>query len=161
MHDSKFAKIVSGVLGIIHNSKKEVLFVKQKSGPFAGSWLLPGGSIDFGEDSVSAVKREVLEETGIKILNPEFKGVYVMLGEWKEGKYHLIMQGFKCQSDGDIPVNFEGDNVDAVLWSKPEHLTLHSTDKLILTECKLANFTEVEIRESLERDKITMETHRV
>ena len=32
-----------------------------------GQWTMPGGGIDFGEDPMDAVKREVLEETGLVI----------------------------------------------------------------------------------------------
>ena len=32
-----------------------------------GTWTLPGGSMEFGEDFRDAVYREVLEETGIKV----------------------------------------------------------------------------------------------
>jgi len=61
-----FANHYIGVGGLVLNSKGEVLVVKEKNGPIRGFWKIPGGMVDPGEDLVEAVKREVLEETGIK-----------------------------------------------------------------------------------------------
>ena len=38
-----------------------------KGGVYADCWHIPGGGADEGEDKVTALKREILEETGIDI----------------------------------------------------------------------------------------------
>ena len=48
--------------GIILNKKKEVLVVSQHG----TSWSLPKGHIDPGEDRITAARREIYEETGLK-----------------------------------------------------------------------------------------------
>src|SRR3989338_4578644 len=50
--------------GIVVNPKGEVLVVSQQG----GSWSLPKGHIDKGEDALAAAKREIYEESGIKQL---------------------------------------------------------------------------------------------
>lgn len=50
--------------GILVNDKDEVLL--QKRSDFE-KWGLPGGTIEFGESSVDACKREFLEETGLEV----------------------------------------------------------------------------------------------
>lgn len=54
-------------------SKNKVLLLKKKSdqkiGP--GAWLLPGGTIEFGEDIEVALIREIEEETNLKIQSLE------------------------------------------------------------------------------------------
>jgi 8-oxo-dGTP pyrophosphatase MutT (NUDIX family) len=40
-----------------------------KGGVYVDCWHIPGGGIDEGEDKMTALKREILEETGINI-NP-------------------------------------------------------------------------------------------
>jgi 8-oxo-dGTP diphosphatase len=45
-----------------------VLLVRIAPGyPDAGRWTLPGGGVDFGEDPVDGARREVEEETGIRV----------------------------------------------------------------------------------------------
>lgn len=55
-------KTVSKVRGIIINNDGKALVVK-----YAGIYMLPGGSIEEGEDSKIALKRELEEESGIEI----------------------------------------------------------------------------------------------
>ena len=57
-----------GVGGVVwHNDK--VLLVKRGHNPGKGMWTIPGGYVDQEESIGEAVKREILEETGI-IANP-------------------------------------------------------------------------------------------
>ena len=54
-----------GVGVIILNKKNEVFVGKRKDNPI-DKWQMPQGGIDDGEDYISAMKRELLEETSIK-----------------------------------------------------------------------------------------------
>lgn len=62
-----FIGVGGGVL--IFNEKKEVLLKKRSknSKNEIGRWEKPGGAIDYGENSMDAMKREVMEEVNIKI----------------------------------------------------------------------------------------------
>jgi 8-oxo-dGTP diphosphatase len=45
--------------------KVKILLTKRNVEPYKGKWCLPGGHIDPNERASDAVKREVLEETGL------------------------------------------------------------------------------------------------
>ena len=49
---------------VLHSN--HVLMVERRAFPGKGLWALPGGHIDQGESALMAVKRELLEETGLK-----------------------------------------------------------------------------------------------
>ena len=55
----------SGVGVIILNNKNKVFVGKRKDNPI-DKWQMPQGGVDEGEDYVSAMRRELFEETSIK-----------------------------------------------------------------------------------------------
>lgn len=57
---------VGGVRVILTNDKKEILMVKQHHED-KDIWMVPGGGIEAGENSIEAAIREVKEETGLDI----------------------------------------------------------------------------------------------
>ena len=54
-----------GVGAIVLNKKNQVFVGKRKDNP-GNNWQMPQGGIDEGEDFISAMKRELMEETSIK-----------------------------------------------------------------------------------------------
>ena len=54
-----------GVGIILLNKSNQVFVGKRKDNP-GDRWQMPQGGVNDGEDFLSAVKRELLEETGIK-----------------------------------------------------------------------------------------------
>ncbi|STQ81890.1 8-oxo-dGTP diphosphatase [Hafnia alvei] len=60
-------------VGIIRNDEGEI-FITQRGGDshLSGLWEFPGGKIEVNESPVQGLQRELLEETGIEVLDSEF-----------------------------------------------------------------------------------------
>ena len=56
----------------------------------AGKWTLPGGGIEFREDPVDAMIREVSEETGLRVEAAGLAAVDSNAVDTDHGKYHGI-----------------------------------------------------------------------
>ena len=64
MHPKKTS--IKVVVGIMHNSNNKIFIAKRKKNQFmSGYWELPGGKVEPSENNVSAIKRELFEETGV------------------------------------------------------------------------------------------------
>jgi len=60
--------MIEVVVGIIRNDSKDIFIAKRQKKQFmSGFWELPGGKVENDEDHHDALKRELFEETGIKI----------------------------------------------------------------------------------------------
>ncbi len=65
-----------GVLAIVRDEQGCVLCVRQNYPPH--EWTLPGGQVEPNESPIAALHREVLEETGQRIVIERYVGVYAM-----------------------------------------------------------------------------------
>ena len=60
--------MIEVVVGIIRNDSKDVFIAKRQKNQFMSDfWELPGGKVESNEDHDDALKRELFEETGIKV----------------------------------------------------------------------------------------------
>ena len=66
--------ILNGCIAFIENSLGQIL-MQQRKYPY-GKWGLPGGLMELGESTEETVKREVYEETGLKLGQLSLFGVY-------------------------------------------------------------------------------------
>lgn len=83
---------IVGVGGVIFDGAS-VLLAKRGQEPAKGTWSLPGGAVELGEQVVDALKREIQEEIGIEI---EVGGLVkvldrVLRDEEERIRYHYVI----------------------------------------------------------------------
>jgi ADP-ribose pyrophosphatase YjhB (NUDIX family) len=70
------------------------LVLKRSQDPYLGHWDLPGGFVEAGESPAEAVRREIFEETGLRVQQPGIVGAYTSrYGD--EGKWTVDV-AFHC-----------------------------------------------------------------
>ena len=62
------ATTVGGIILRMQQGKQEVLLTQRNVEPFKGMWCIPGGHIEPYEDAISAVIREIKEETNLDFM---------------------------------------------------------------------------------------------
>lgn len=84
---NKIARIGVGVF-VFRNGK--FLMGGRKNAHGDGTWSVPGGHLEFGEKIEQTAKREVFEETGVKINNIKVAGITNDIFK-KEDKHYITI----------------------------------------------------------------------
>lgn len=76
----------------------EVLLIERGKEPLKGWWTLPGGLVEVGERLENAVRREVLEETGLKVTPRAVAAVFERIMPDEEGRteFHYVIIDYLC-----------------------------------------------------------------
>ena len=96
--------------------RREVLLVERGGNPLKGYWSIPGGLLEVGETLEAAIKREVREETGLRIDVLSFFEIFERIMPDAQGRteYHYLLVDFLCRATGGKLR--PGDDVAAVAW---------------------------------------------
>jgi 8-oxo-dGTP diphosphatase len=103
---------------LIITKENEVVLVKRKFNPFAGSYALPGGFVEHGETVENACMREAFEETGLKVKIKKIVGVYSDPNRDPRG--HVISIVFLCRPVGGELAKKTRETKDAKAFKKEE-----------------------------------------
>ncbi|XP_028321819.1 nucleotide triphosphate diphosphatase NUDT15 [Gouania willdenowi] len=107
-----------GVLVTDHLHPGSVLVGKRRGAVGGGTLQLPGGHLEFGESWESCAHREVMEESGLYLVNLRF--VHVVNSVRVEEQYHyvtIIMQGELDRSRSGEPQNLEPEKNHGWTWT--------------------------------------------
>jgi ADP-ribose pyrophosphatase YjhB (NUDIX family) len=94
-----------GVGAVVVGSDGRVLLVKRRNEPLAGRWSLPGGLVEVGESLEAAVRREVLEETGLDVgVGPLVEVVERVHRDADGGvEWHYVLLDYLCRPEAGAP----------------------------------------------------------
>jgi ADP-ribose pyrophosphatase YjhB (NUDIX family) len=95
-----------------------------------GKWSLPGGMVDWGEDIPTSVRRELGEETGLKLVKiNRLVGVYS--DPERDSRFHSICVVVGAEVEGDLQIQdkLEVMDVRAFLPAEIPEVLSHDSDR--------------------------------
>jgi mutator protein MutT len=110
---------VSAVGALIMNEKQQLLLVKRARDPGKGLLGLPGGFVDAGETAEEALRREVLEETGLEIDNAQL--LLTHPNQYRHCNFVVPVLDFffVCQVVDATRLNLADGELSAFQWTRP------------------------------------------
>ncbi len=121
-------------VGAVIVQDEKVLLVRRGKEPGLGLWSIPGGAVHLGESLEDAVRREVQEETGLRVR--PVKLIHVVERTQPEGdrvRYHYIIIDYACTLESGEP-SAGSDAMEArwFTWEELDALGLSSETRMVL-----------------------------
>jgi len=148
-HPHSVTRRVGAIVACVDASGR-VLLVRQRGGPFAGAWLLPGGGVEDGESPEDAVRRETREETGCEITQLAHVATYEV--DERTEDFRSLVHLFRGTAVGEA----RPEDGSAVRWSAPEGAGYHAALRRELADAGLRNEDDAKLARALKTTNVTM-----
>lgn len=105
---------------VLCSGNEALLLHRITTKPHGNTWGFPTGKIELGEDADDAMRRELLEETGIESKPRFFQSVFVAPEDEAHPPftYHLYVQHLPAK----LPIQLSASEHDAYRWVAPEQM---------------------------------------
>ena len=124
---------ITTVGALIFNAKKEVVMIRTHK--WSNKWGIPGGKIKLGETSEAALRREILEETNLKVKAIKF----VLVQDCIHSKEfyrdaHFVLLNYTCRTTGkvDVKLNHEAQEFCWLAPAAAKKLKLNQPTKILI-----------------------------
>ena len=125
-----YPKICPGVICAVtgHDERGEKIVLTRYNGRTTALWALVAGFTEIGEPLEDTVRREVMEEVGLKVKNLRF---------YKSQPWSFsdtLLMGFWCEVDGDPTIRVDHEELKEARWFYRDEMTLERvSDRVSLT----------------------------
>lgn len=103
----------SATVAFILNEKNELLVCRRGKEPAKGTYDLPGGFLDMHETGEEGITREVLEETGLRVMETTYLFSLPNIYEYSGFSVHTLDQFFLCKIKDDSQLQAMDDVADS------------------------------------------------
>ncbi len=109
---------------VVHEGR--VLLIRRGKPPLFGRWVVPGGTVEFGEGLEDAVVREVREETCLEVRPLAFLTAFdrILRSDGGGVTYHYVILDYLCERVSGAPLA-GSDALDAC-FAAPEELEAYA-----------------------------------
>lgn len=132
---SDFPILTVGGIIFIDNA---VVLIKRKYPPEAGKWTIPGGAVRMGELIEDALKREIIEETGLTIKVNKLIEIAEKVIRDEEGKikYHYIILDYLCEYiSGSVTASSDAEEIKTVHIKNINEMELIEGTEEVIKKC--------------------------
>ncbi len=86
-------------VGALIFAEGRILLIERGQEPLKGWWTLPGGLVETGERLESAVRREILEETGLQVRPLQSAAIFERIMPDLDGRtqFHYVIVDYICE----------------------------------------------------------------
>lgn len=130
-----YPKIMPAVIVGVLNPARDAILVTRYAGRSYKGHALIAGFCEIGETGEDTVRREVMEEAGIRVKNIR----YYKTQPW--GFDSDLLLGYYCEVDGDDRIRMEQDELAAAAWVPRSEITDEAED-LSLTNEMIVRFRD-------------------
>jgi ADP-ribose pyrophosphatase YjhB (NUDIX family) len=115
-----YASSKATACALVEDGEGRVLLARRAVEPFKGYWDVPGGFLEEGEHPLDALRRELLEETGLEVEPERFVGANVdRYGDGPEAPSTLNLYWTARVVGGE---ERPADDVSELRWFAPDEL---------------------------------------
>lgn len=125
-HNTEYPKISPAVIVGIRNKNK--ILLSKYAGRNTTRYALIAGFTEIGETLEDTVRREVMEEVGLKVKNIQ----YYKSQPW--GLSGSVLSGFYCDLDGDDTITLDREELSTAQWFEREEIPYDDYDVSLTRE---------------------------